>query len=62
MSTLVCLLLILTAFQQDTWAFMNRRLSDVHSIAKCARNADNVTKDIRNVVKAGLLTVTVTIS
>ncbi|XP_047468725.1 ubiquinone biosynthesis protein COQ9, mitochondrial-like isoform X2 [Penaeus chinensis] len=41
---------------EDTWAFMNRRLSDVHSVAKCARNADNVTKDIRNVVKAGLLT------
>ncbi|XP_042868289.1 ubiquinone biosynthesis protein COQ9, mitochondrial-like [Penaeus japonicus] len=41
---------------QDTWAFMNRRLSDVHNLAKCARNVDNVTKDIRNVAKAGLLT------
>ncbi|XP_064104773.1 ubiquinone biosynthesis protein COQ9-B, mitochondrial-like [Macrobrachium nipponense] len=41
---------------QDTWAFMNRRLSDVHSVGKCARSAEAFTGNFVNFSKAGLAT------
>merc|ERR1712212_127411 len=34
---------------QDTWAFVNRRLSNVQTVGKCVKDVDNITKDIRNV-------------
>ncbi|XP_071518869.1 ubiquinone biosynthesis protein COQ9, mitochondrial-like isoform X3 [Panulirus ornatus] len=40
----------------DTWAFLNRRLSDVHKIAKCAREVNSFTKDFSNIAKAGIFT------
>ncbi|XP_068208723.1 ubiquinone biosynthesis protein COQ9-B, mitochondrial-like isoform X3 [Palaemon carinicauda] len=42
---------------QDSWAFMNRRLSDVHSVGKCARSAENFAGNFVNYSKAGLITV-----
>ncbi|XP_042232684.1 ubiquinone biosynthesis protein COQ9-B, mitochondrial-like isoform X2 [Homarus americanus] len=42
---------------QDTWAFLNRRLSDVHKVAKCGRDAGNFANDFGNIAKAGIFTV-----
>lgn len=41
---------------QDTWEFLNRRLSDVHSLGKCVRSTENFTKSFMDVSKAGLFT------
>lgn len=41
---------------QDTWEFLNRRLSDVHSFGKCVRSTENFTKSFMDVSKAGLFT------
>ncbi|KAK3879403.1 hypothetical protein Pcinc_016023 [Petrolisthes cinctipes] len=41
---------------QDTWDFMNRRLSDVHKVGKCFREVDGVLQNASGVVKAGIIT------
>ncbi|XP_069165976.1 ubiquinone biosynthesis protein COQ9, mitochondrial-like [Procambarus clarkii] len=42
---------------QDTWAFLNRRLSDVQNISKCTRDVSTFTKDVNQVAKAGIFTI-----
>ncbi|XP_069940025.1 ubiquinone biosynthesis protein COQ9, mitochondrial isoform X3 [Cherax quadricarinatus] len=41
---------------QDTWTFLNRRLSDVHKISKYSHDASSYTKDFSQVAKAGIFT------
>ncbi|KAK7070680.1 Ubiquinone biosynthesis protein coq9, mitochondrial [Halocaridina rubra] len=41
---------------QDSWAFMNRRLSDVHSVGKCAQSSQKFMGIVRDVSVAGLST------
>ncbi|XP_063882834.1 ubiquinone biosynthesis protein COQ9, mitochondrial-like isoform X2 [Scylla paramamosain] len=55
-STELCMLQDKSEDFQDTWAFMNRRLSDVHSVGKCVQEGASFLGGAGNLVKAGILT------
>ncbi|MPC25586.1 Ubiquinone biosynthesis protein COQ9, mitochondrial [Portunus trituberculatus] len=55
-STELCMLQDKSEDFQDTWTFMNRRLSDVHSVGKCVRKGASFLGDAGNLAKAGILT------
>ncbi|XP_076065590.1 ubiquinone biosynthesis protein COQ9, mitochondrial-like isoform X2 [Oratosquilla oratoria] len=40
---------------EDTWSFLDRRLSDVSNVAKAVKYANSASKDVHNILQAGIV-------